>query len=342
MKLRTYILIYSLFVLLSVCSVLSVPIISNQKSIIQNNDSISESFDIKWIGKISSADDLKQKKGFIKKVFEFVAGEDFTGLAKPVNLIALDTSKYIVIDQGIQFPVLIDGNTGNIQNIDNDIKSFPSLVGICKGKDEKIYFTDSKNNQIYYLNNEDDESKILNDSLDLKQPTGVAYSKKNDEIYVSETANHRIVVFDNKGNVKRIIGKRGTAQGEFNFPTYLWIDTKNKIYVVDAMNFRVQIFNDKDEVVSVFGESGDASGYIASPKGIATDSYGHIYLADALLHCVQIFDEKGNFLYYFGSQGSADGEFWMPSGIYIDRNDRIYVADTYNSRIQIFQLLKRK
>ena len=327
--------------ILSISSVQSLPLYINDNGEIQIDSPIPESFDIKWIGKISSDDDLKQKKGFIKKVIEFVAGKDFNGLVKPVNLIALDTSKYIVVDQGNQFPVLIDANSGDFQNIKDDIKSYPSLVGICKGKDEKVYFTDSKYNQIYYLNNNDDEPKVLNDSLHLNQPTGIAYSIVNDEIWVSETAKHRIVILDNKGFVKRMIGKRGTEPGEFNFPTHIWIDKHDKVYIVDAMNFRIQILSNNGEILSVFGEAGDATGFIASPKGIATDSYGHIYVVDALFHSVQIFDEKGNFLYYFGRQGSGDGEFWMPSGIFIDNYDRIYIADAYNSRIQIFQLLKR-
>ncbi len=333
---------FFIFLILSLGLFLSHHQSLNGREKIQDDDALSGTFDIKWLGKISTGKDLNQEKGFFKKVFEFVAGEDFSGLVKPVNLIALDTSTFIVADQGVQFPVLINKSSGRIDYIKDNEEYYPSLVGICNGKDGKIYFTDSKNNKIYVLNSDDDEPKVLNDSLVLNQPTGIAYSNVNDEIWVSETANHLIVVLDSKGNVKRMTGKRGTAPGEFNFPTYIWIDSNDKVYVVDAMNFRIQILSNNGDVLSVFGETGNATGFLASPKGIATDSYGHIYVVDALFHTVQIFDDKGNFLYYFGRQGSGDGEFWMPSGIYIDKYDRIYVADSYNSRIQIFQLLKRE
>ncbi|TAL68785.1 MAG: 6-bladed beta-propeller [Bacteroidetes bacterium] len=340
MKLIKIILLYILFLIITFTFVISRNTILINETKSDETDSVSESFDIKWIEKISTDKDLNYKKGFLKKVVEFVAGEEFKGLVKPVNVIAIDTATFIVADQGIQNPLLIEKNTGKFNKVGSNENSYPSLVGICFANSGKIFFTDSKNDKIYVMNNKDDTPRILNDTLILNQPTGIAYSNSKDEIWISETANHRIMILDGNGNLKRTIGKRGTSSGEFNFPTYIWIDSEENVYIVDAMNFRIQILSNQGEVLSVFGEAGNSTGYIASPKGIATDSYGHIFLVDALFNSVQVFDRKGNFLYYFGTQGKADGEFWLPSGIFIDKNDRIYIADSYNSRIQIFQLIK--
>lgn len=342
MKLIKIILLYIFFLIITFTFVISRNTFLFNEAKSDDTDSVRESFDIKWIDKISTDKDLNYKKGFLKKVVEFVAGEEFKGFVKPVNVIAIDTSTFIVADQGIQNPLLIEKNTGKFNKVGSNENSYPSLVGICYANSGEIFFTDSKNNKIYAMNNKDDTPRILNDTLIFNQPTGIAYSNANDELWVSETANHRILVLDGKGNLKRTIGNRGTSPGEFNFPTYIWIDSEEHVYVVDAMNFRVQILSNNGDVVSVFGEEGNSTGYIASPKGIATDSFGHIYLVDALFNTVQIFDKNGNFLYYFGLKGKGDGEFWLPSGIYIDKNDRIYIADSYNSRIQIFQLLRKE
>jgi DNA-binding beta-propeller fold protein YncE len=214
-----------------------------------------------------------------------------------------------------------------------------SLVGICYGPNSSILFTDSHARTIYSLTAEKKNLRILNDTLKLEQPTGIAYSMVNKEIWVVETKAHRIAVLNEKGELLRRLGKRGNGPGEFNYPTHIWIDKKGLIYITDAMNFRIQVLNAGGEVVSIFGEAGDASGYLASPKGIATDSFGNIYVVDALFHVVQVFDIKGKLLYKFGNQGHGNGEFWMPSGIYIDNQDNIYVADSYNSRVQVFQLI---
>jgi DNA-binding beta-propeller fold protein YncE len=214
---------------------------------------------------------------------------------------------------------------------------FPSLVGICFFPGNKMLFTDSYLNKIFVYNPDKKEIRTLNDSIILDQPTGIAYSEINHEIWVVETRAHYISVLDDKGRRKRTIGKRGVEPGEFNYPTSIWIDKTGKAYVIDALNFRVQIFSKDGDLISFFGENGDGGGNLARPKGIATDSYGNIYIVDALFNTVQIFDISGNFLHAFGSQGKDQGEFWMPSGIYVDDSNYIYVADSYNSRVQVFQ-----
>jgi DNA-binding beta-propeller fold protein YncE len=218
-------------------------------------------------------------------------------------------------------------------------QNFPSLVAICKFNNDKMLFTDSKNNSIYCF---DKENKVylLNDSLRLNKPTGIGFVKSTKEIWVSETGNHSIVILDAQGKFLRRIGQRGTEANEFNFPTSIWVDKNEHIYIVDAMNYRIQIFDKDGNFLSNFGEQGDATGYFARPKGIATDSFGNIYVVDALFHNVQIFASDGRYLYNFGGQGTKDGDFWLPSGIYIDDEDKIYVADSYNSRIQIFKLIQ--
>jgi len=86
---------------------------------------------------------------------------------------------------------------------------------------------------------------------------------------MGETGAHRISVLNRKGEIIKRTGSRGNGPGEFNFPTFIWIDKLGNAYVVDSMNFRIQIFNKNGEFVSAFGEIGDATGYFARPKGIA-------------------------------------------------------------------------
>ncbi|MCX6268382.1 MAG: 6-bladed beta-propeller, partial [Bacteroidetes bacterium] len=220
----------------------------------------------------------------------------------------------------------------------SDLK-FSSLVGMCSNTFSEILFTDSFRKKVYRISPGKKKLQVLNDSLKLDQPTGIAYSELRGEIWVVETNAHRIAVLNGRGEIIKHIGSRGTKAGEFNYPTHIWIDKSGLVYVVDAMNFRIQVFNDSGEVVSVFGEPGDASGYFARPKGIATDSHGNIYLVDALFHVVQVFNIQGKFLYTLGRQGHGEGEFWMPSGIFIDKDNFVYIADSYNSRIQVLNKL---
>ena len=308
----------------------------------QDKPSDNYNFRIEFVRSISSSDDLMKEKGIGEEIFDWIFGSDFFTLVKPVGIIN-NNDEMIVLDQGRRELVIIDTTGEEFIPIEaEDNMFFPSLLGICRIPNNNFLFTDSKNNTIYLLDSEKGEIKLLNNKLELNQPTGIAINKKTSEIWVVETKNHSITVLDSSGNIIKKIGTRGTKPGEFNFPTFIWIDNDGIVYVIDSMNFRIQILNKDGDVLNTFGEAGDATGYFARPKGVAVDSYGHIYIVDGLYNSVQVFDSKGNFLYYFGTKGAGNGEFWLPTGIYIDENDFIYVADSYNSRIQIFQLLKNE
>lgn len=300
---------------------------------------VLESAEIEYVGQFPLPDSMKENIGFGQWVGNLVFGKKTSDLTKPVSMLMSENNKLWILDQGSQTVYATDDkHKGNLQPLKKNKTTFPSLVGICSFENKEILFTDSYLNKIFVLSSDGQSYRNLNDSLVLQQPTGIAFSEVTGEIWVVETAVHRIAVLDTKGNLIRTIGTRGSGWGEFNYPTNIWIDKNGNVYIIDSMNFRIQVLNSSGDVFSVFGKEGDASGYFARPKGIATDSYGNIYVTDALFNVVQIFDVYGNFLFNFGSQGHDAGQFWMPSGIYIDADNKIYVADSYNSRIQEFQL----
>jgi hypothetical protein len=295
--------------------------------------------EILWVKQFPPVQDSATKKSFAKRVGEFISGKDESGgLIRPVAILARHPDSFMVLDQALGVIMEVQQKKASIpRDIRKKFDNFTSLVSCCETDKKDILFTDSKRNQVFRVTF-DKKNLLPFSDTSLKQPTGIAFSPVSKETWVVETAAHRIAVLDEQGNRLRTIGKRGTGEGEFNFPTHLCIDASGNAYVVDAMNFRIQIFDNKGKFLSAFGEAGDVSGYFARPKGIALDSWGNIYIADALFHGVQVFNRSGELLYRFGVQGQEKGEFWMPNGIYIDRNNYIYVADTYNGRVQVFRV----
>ena len=281
----------------------------------------------------------ENKPSFGDRVSRLVFGKKPREIIKPFNVLANDPQKFWILDQGAG--EVFEVNEGKVSNISSSRKvdqRYPSLVGICRSKEGDLLFTDSRLNRV--IRNNGDQLGIFGDSLRPDQPTGIACDPQSGDIWIVETASHRLSRYTGEGKLIQELGGRGTGPGQFNFPTFIWIDREGRIYVVDSMNNRIQIFDREGDFLCCFGEPGDATGYLARPKGIATDSRGHVYVADALFHAVQIFDRQGRFLYSFGNQGQDHGEFWLPAGIYIDEKDYIYVADSYNARVQIFKLEK--
>lgn len=293
-------------------------------------------YHVKWIGMIPEETGGKAVS-FGDRVSRIIFGQKPRELIKPFNLVALDPDQLWILDQGSGGIYELDrGKGGRVLSLKREGVTYPSLVGICRTPRGDLLFTDSRLNRVIRLS--DDRLLHFNDTVVLNQPTGIACNPNNGDIWVVETGAHRISRFNRDGLWMESIGGRGSGEGLFNYPTFIWIDGEGCIYVVDSMNYRIQILDQEGRYLLSFGEAGDATGYMARPKGVATDSKGHIYVADALFHVVQIFDRQGRFLDSFGKQGQGAGEFWMPSGLYIDDLDRIYVADSYNARVQIFQL----
>lgn len=139
-----------------------------------------------------------------------------------------------------------------------------------------------------------------------------------------------------------VVANRGTADGEFRYPSFIAVSAAGELYVSDGLNSRVQAFGRDGRFARQVGKAGDGPGSFARPKGLAVDSEGHVYVVDAAFNNVQIFDDKAQLLLFFGQMGQRDGEFDLPSGMYIDARDRIYVADRGNNRLVIFQYLRER
>jgi DNA-binding beta-propeller fold protein YncE len=315
-------------------------LLAGQVSVSSAKGPVKEDPFIRLIATLPSPDETRNT-GFFERIFNFVAGNEPVIYNTPVNVSASGIENVWILNQGDgSILKYTDGATEKASAFKKKSSPFPSIVGLCSFGKEGILFTDSKLNAVYLLSPDGKQFRLFLDTVTFKRPTGVTYSEKTGEIWIVETAAHRISVFNRNGMRIRTIGKRGGGPLEFNFPTYIWIDASGRVYIVDSMNFRVQILTANGDFISSFGKQGDVSGTFARPRGVAVDSKGNIFVVDALFNNVQIFDTSGRLLYYFGTQGRGDYQFWMPSGIFIDKNDNIYVSDSYNGRVQIFQLLK--
>ncbi|MDH5366683.1 MAG: 6-bladed beta-propeller [Cyclobacteriaceae bacterium] len=295
---------------------------------------------IRWVAEFPLETDSGKKGEVFSRIGAFFLGKKPPVISKPMAIIADEPGSFYVLDQESRLIIDVKDNKSEKPKAFNKIENnFPSLVATCLLPNGDLLFTDSSKGNIFLLTSDHKRILEFNENDTLQQPTGIAYSKINDQVWVLETAADKISIFNREGKFVRAIGKRGNANGEFNFPTHIWIDKDGLVYINDSMNFRVQIFDKEGNFVFVFGEIGDSSGYFARQKGIATDSYGNIYVVDALFNTIQIFNRQGEFLYNFGARGREAGDFWMPNGIYIDQDDYIYIADSYNARVQIFQLV---
>jgi len=288
--------------------------------------------------------DVKPKKGFFTKVFDFVVGEpDLHFLVRPYSVVTDSRGRIIVTDPGAQGVHIFDFAQQKYKFIERRDKSKDAMLAPqCVAVDDKdnLYVTDSESGKIFVFNAEGKYQHALGSLKGgegfFKRPTGIAVDSAEQRIYVTDTLRNKIFVTDMNGSVLQTIGQNGEKEGEFNFPTELRLDGKN-LMVVDAMNFRVQSIDRSGQFQFAVGNVGDVHGSMFRPKGIGIDSEGHLYVVDATQNLVQVFNREGQLLYYFGQMGTGFGDFQLPTGLFIDHNDRVYVVDSYNHRVQVFQ-----
>src|SRR5690348_17750444 len=63
------------------------------------------------------------------------------------------------------------------------------------------------------------------------------------QVYVADSENNRIEVFDEAGAFVSEWGTGGTGPGAFNTPESVAVDPGGRVYVVDKGNFRVEKFS---------------------------------------------------------------------------------------------------
>lgn len=296
---------------------------------------------VEFVKAFSRAADLGIDKGFFERLKDLLFGEAETRILRPMAVVASGGIVYVA-DPGARGVHRFDTVGGDYSLIaaagDTPL---PSPVGLARGAAGEVYVADSRLAQIFVIRPGAKSALALRLDVKLTQPTGIAFDAASGRLYVADTAEHRIHIFERDGSLAGSIGRRGTGEGEFNYPTYLWRTPEGRLYVTDSLNFRVQAFDARGQFVGKFGRQGDGTGDAARQKGVATDRHGHVYVVDALFHAFQIFDATGRLLLPVGERGQERGEFWLPTGIFIDSDDgdMIYIADSYNRRIQVLRYI---
>lgn len=162
--------------------------------------------------------------------------------------------------------------------------------------------TIDEDGNIYLLNTKSSEIVIFDKNLKfknkfgkeiLKYPNGIFYYKG--KIYVADSWNNKIRVFDKKGNLIFSFGTFGNKENEFSYPSKIKV-YNDLIYVLDVYNHKLKIFDLNGNYKYSIGES--PFKYLLQfikPKNILLEPYEFIVKDESII----ISDKKSYGLIFF-------------------------------------------
>jgi DNA-binding beta-propeller fold protein YncE len=123
---------------------------------------------------------------------------------------------------------------------------------------------------------------------DFGKPSNVAVDRGGN-LFVSDTLNDRVQVFDGEGHFVRAFGKAGDGPGYFARPKGIAIDGDGHVWVADAMQNRVQVFTPEGKLLIWMGGTGKLPGQFRALTGLAIDKKNRVFTSEQYPGRVQMF-----------------------------------------------------
>jgi len=162
-------------------------------------------------------------------------------------------------------------------------------------------------------------------------------------VFVTDTGNKRVVVYDQDGNYITEFGGLGTALGQLDEPVGIAVADDGRVYVADTWNQRIQVFvPDSSGTVYSSVDSWSVTSWESTSTEnkpfLALDNKGHVFVTDPEKYRVLEFSADGTFLRGWGQYSPQTDGFGLPSGIAVDKAGGIWVSDAANNDLLHFTL----
>jgi len=110
----------------------------------------------------------------------------------------------------------------------------------------------------------------LTDPGEFSLPTNVALDREGN-VYVTDTLNNRVEIFDADGSFISEFGSSGDGPGHFARPKGIVVDCDAHIWVADEIQSRVQVFDRDGQLLIYFGQQGNFPGQFQALYGLGYD-----------------------------------------------------------------------
>lgn len=203
--------------------------------------------------------------------------------------VAVDRDGRIYVTEMNRGKLMVFGPDGHfIDNFPKDNKKLSRPLAVTYA-DQKLYVSDVGDQTIKVFNL---DGKLLlkfgregGRAGELSFPSGIAVGEDG-TIYVADSNNRRVQIFDNKGRFKRAI------RDQLSLPRGIIIDSFGRLHVADTFGRQVVVLEPDGEVISKYGQRQNVpkEQQLGFPQSIAYDADNwKYYITDRLNNRVEIW-----------------------------------------------------
>ncbi len=123
----------------------------------------------------------------------------------------------------------------------------------------------------------------------LAGPNSVAVGLRG-ELFIVDSGNHRVVVFDEDGRYSFAFGGPGSGRAELADPVSISISPNGKVYIADQGKQALQVFNSEGEYLYTLDQVASKK---IRPTSVKTDQANNVYIYDALSSSLIVLNSEG-------------------------------------------------
>ena len=220
----------------------------------------------------------------------------FEGSFKLINGVAIDDDDRIFVSDGKLHRISVFNQ--KLEQVDEIEEGLVDPVGLAIDKENRIlYVADTQQDQVIAY--DADTFKLLrrigsggkhelSTPGDFSGPTGVAVDQDGN-LYVTDTMNYRVEVFDADGKFIKPFGRHCDMPGCFAHPKGISVDGDGHIWVADSMIDLLQVFTKDGELMGFLGGTGHYPGQFDALANVFVDKQNRVFTAEQYPGRMQMF-----------------------------------------------------
>lgn len=222
-----------------------------------------------------------------KRDVDLIKNSVHAHFARIIGLAMDDSDRLFVSDPGLKH-VLVFDKDHKAEDVITDGMSEPGGLAIDT-QNRLLYVADVELDQVLVY--DADTLKLLRKTGttghkhelttpgDFSKPSGLAVDAEGN-LYVADTMNNRIEIFDADGQFVSTFGKAGDGPGYFARPKGVAIDGDGHVWVADGMQDRVQVFTKEGQLLIALGGHGLLPGQFQGLVGITVDKRNRVFTSE--------------------------------------------------------------